>query len=434
MAKKVKSILSFLIPRVIKNQIKISLFRYNSFLIKNRQKKELKRLKCKVKNNEKIKVLFLVIHHSVWKLDEVFQKMMNDDLFQPQILICPYTIYGEEQMHDDMNSAFDFFLNKKYPVEKTLNDDGTWIKLNTMDDIVFFTNPYPLTMTEYYHNPLRNKLSCYVPYYFMATNHAGEAKDIYSTFFLSNVWKVFWPHNYHFNMHKMFSQNKAKNALISGYPSCEPLVLKKNNTQGIWKKQSQVKKKVIIAPHHTIAHSDDYTLSSFLELADFFQELALKYQDKVQWSFKPHPILRPNLNKHPKWGVKKTDEYYGFWKKNDFTQLDEGAYIDLFNQSDAIMHDSSSFICEYAFTGKPALFLMKKEKAKMMVNEFGKMFLSNYQIGKSKTLIESFVNAIIAGEKYIVDSTETKGYIAEYYGNKMPSDLIFNTIKKELIS
>src|SRR5690606_11048242 len=55
-----------------------------------------------IKGKEKIKVVFLAIHKSVWKVDSVFQKMLDDPFFEPLILVCPYTPYGEERMRQDM--------------------------------------------------------------------------------------------------------------------------------------------------------------------------------------------------------------------------------------------------------------------------------------------------------------------------------------------
>jgi hypothetical protein len=119
----------------------------------------------KIKNQDKIKIVFLVMHKSMWKVDPVFKKMLNDPFFELEILICPDTIYGEKQMLEDMEEAYDYFLEKKYPVKKSKRDDDSWIKLDEINpDIVFFTRPHNSTHEEYYENAYLNYLSCYVPY------------------------------------------------------------------------------------------------------------------------------------------------------------------------------------------------------------------------------------------------------------------------------
>ena len=90
-----------------------------------------------------------------------------------------------------------------------------------------------------------------------------------------------------------------------------------------WRVQPTLVKKIIFAPHHTIEESK-YSLSSFLKFGEFIKSLAKAYQGKIQWSFKPHPILKSKLYLHPYWGKQKTDAYYNFWKDESYTQLDEG--------------------------------------------------------------------------------------------------------------
>ena len=75
-----------------------------------------------------------------------------------------------------------------------------------------------------------------------------------------------------------------------------------------------------------------------------------KYKDKIQIAFKPHPNLK-TVNKSSKSG-KPNDDYYDKWNSLDNGQLEEGDYFDLFLQSDAMIHDSVSFLSEYLYTMK----------------------------------------------------------------------------------
>ena len=56
------------------------------------QKKHHQLIKEK-KGKKKLKVVFLAIHKSVWKVDPVFKKMMDDPYFEPLILVCPYCLW-----------------------------------------------------------------------------------------------------------------------------------------------------------------------------------------------------------------------------------------------------------------------------------------------------------------------------------------------------
>ena len=81
----------------------------------------------RIKKKEKITVAFFLIHSSVWKYDKLFQLMLADDKFEPVVVICPCTYYGEEAMIRDLKSAEKFVRSKGYPYIMTLNfETGKW--------------------------------------------------------------------------------------------------------------------------------------------------------------------------------------------------------------------------------------------------------------------------------------------------------------------
>src|ERR1035437_5858492 len=103
------------------------------------------------------------------------------------------------------------------------------------------------------------------------------------------------------------------------------------------KKKSRAKKKIIWAPHHTIeGEGMDLNFSNFLRYYNFMIELAKEYRDKIFITFKPHPALRPKLNKKEIWGIDKTNDYFNFWMKNNICALNDGNYQQLFEDSDAM--------------------------------------------------------------------------------------------------
>jgi hypothetical protein len=435
MIKFIKKILPKPIRQILIN-IKIKTFdRYNKKRLADKMQIKHKRLVANLQGKEKIKVVFLVIHESVWKVDSVFERMQQDSYFEPEILICPYVRYGEERMQEDMTQAYTFFKNKGYPIIKSKKEDGTWIKLEEIKpDMVFFTNPYNLTRPEYYKDAYLNYLSCYVPYYFMATKHTGEEYTQYNNLIFLAAWRVYWPHDYCKVLHEKLSVNYGKNGLTLGFPATEALYLKQSlEISSKWKTQPSSIKKIIYAPHHTIDESK-CALSSFLKFGEIMKEFAKANKGKVQWSFKPHPILRSNLYLHSDWGRKKTDAYYDFWKEQPYTQLDEGDYYDLFLSSDAIIHDCSSFIVEYAFTGKPCLYLVNYNNLKGLLNEFGEGVMQVYKQARSVKEINNFVDSVI-NNMAIVNKNKLvyfDNYVERYYKNKLPSERIIVDIKQSL--
>ncbi|WP_217542771.1 hypothetical protein [Vibrio metschnikovii] len=430
------------IKKLLPKSIKTKLLPIKAKLVDNPKKRKLflymqnkhQELLQEIKGKEKIKVVFLAIHKSVWKVDPVFKKMLDDPYFEPVILICPYVQYGKERMLEDLKAAYEYFDSKGYPVISSYNEqNGTWVQLEDLKpDILFFTNPHNLTRPEYYEEAYKKYLSLYVPYYFMTTDHAGDADGLYNTRFLLAMFKVFWPSEYHKSCQNNYSINKATNGVGVGYSATECFSSEGFKNPNVWKHQLSARKKIIFAPHHTI-EGNEKSLSSFLLLADFMKELAVKYSDSVQWSFKPHPILKSKLYQHNDWGIEKTERYYQFWQENEYTQLDEGEYEDLFYFSDAIIHDSSSFIAEYVFTGKPALYLMAPDKVNTVVNDFGKMFLLHYRISDKQEDIIQFIENVIIGKADAQDNIQLKNYINHYYVERKPSELIIEEIKRPIL-
>lgn len=391
----------------------------------------------KIKYKNKIRVVFLVIHKSVWKVDSVFRRMLQDPYFDPVILVCPDTKHNENGRESikGVEEVFHYFKNLGYPVISSFNKKvKSWVKLEELNiDVVFFTNPHNLTQSEYYSSAYKKYLSCYVPYYFMATNHDGEISQLLNSEMKQLMWRIYWPHQYIYNESKRFSLNKGRNGLVTGYPAVEVFFDDRDLDGGSWKKQEILKKKIIYSPHHSI-ENDNKSLSTFLSMGDLMVDIAKENKCQVQWVFKPHPFLKEKLYSHPEWGKRRADNYFEFWECQSYTQLEEGEYEQLFMESDAIIHDCSSFIVEYAFTKKPALYLFKDDHVKELLNDFGQRFFCIQRLARTKADVKEFVSQIIEG-CWELDEDEYRffeSYLIEYYSNKLPSEKIVENIKSSL--
>lgn len=408
--------------------------KYKKILAKRMQINQLE-LVASLKGKEKVKIVFLAIHESVWKVEPVFKKMLADPYFEPEILVCPYTSFGEKRMLEDMEQTFNYFKDKGYQVTKSLKEDGSWVKLEDMQpDIVFFTNPHFITKKEYYDDAYLNYLSCYVPYFTdIASNYNLE--NVYNQVFHNMVWRIFVESEYANQRAKDSSLNNGVNTFVVCSPSLESLFEKPDYKSTTWKKQSASKLKIIYAPHQSISKNENPNLSTFLEVGEEIKRLAVKYKDNLQWSFKPHTLLKSKLYKHPDWGVEKTNQYYNFWQNSDFTQLDLGDYIQLFHESDAIIHDCGSFVLEYLLMKKPCSYLIfNKDNQLKAINDFGLKALESYHILTTHAGIEIFLKNIINGKAYVKEQHAEflKEYVEPFYSNSSPSQKIINHIKKEL--
>lgn len=388
------------------------------------------------KNKTKIKVLFLVVHRSVWKVDLVFRKMLDEPLFEPCILVCPEIKLEKQQQIDEIYKTVNYFLENGYPVISSYNKEtNSWIELQELDpDVVFFTNPHGVTSDNYYKKAYLNYLTCYVPYYSdVASNY--DVHSAYNGFFHNAVWLYFSSSLYSFERARRLQSNKGCNLILSGMPNLEALLMKPKAESSVWKKAGN-RLRVIYAPHQSILKSDVLHLSTFLEVGDFIRSVSEKFKDKIQWSFKPHPLLRQKLYKHPDWGKERTDSYYDYWENSEHTQLDNGDYIELFKTSDAIIHDCGSFVFDYLLTGKPAAYLVfNAEQQLKAVNSFGKEALGYHHILASHDEIRMFIEDLVGNrlsESVVLDEFyET--HVKPLYEERSPSDFIVETIKSKLL-
>jgi len=369
-------------------------FIYSTFLsfVQWRYKKIVRQIQRK----DKVKVAFFLINNSVWKYEGVYKLMESDPRFEPVVVVIPNIIYGYENMVCNMNVAFKDFQTRGYQVVKTYNEaTKKWldVKKEIQPDIVFFTNPHKLTKSKYYITNYLNCLTCYVPYNF-GNSHLFQM--MHNQIFHNLLWRLFAETNIHRDFSVKYAFNKGRNVVVTGFPGTDIILNKQYVPINIWKQKDEKIKKIIWAPHHTIDNDTAFlSYSSFLRYADFMLKIADEYEGKIQIAFKPHPLLKNKLQEEANWSKERIDNYYNKWKNLENGQLVEGAYIDLFLGSDAMIHDSGSFLIEYIYTGKPVLHTNKDENITDRMNAFGILAFNLHYHAKKEEDIKAFIENVL---------------------------------------
>lgn len=346
----------------------------------------------RIRQKQKIIVAFFISTASKWKYEYLYQLLCADNRFEPIIIVVPMHYWGKEFMVNEMTRTYEFF--KDYNTIKTYNDEtGKLIdvKNKVQPDVVFYSEPYDFVGKQYHiTNFYKTALCCHVQYSFMS--------DIYfDNFYNQPFHNLLWSFYAETNVHKLFSEkyalNEGRNVIVTGYPGVDRLIDQNYTPMNLWHKANQKQKRLIWAPHHTIDELGG--TSNFLDHSRLFIQIAQKYINSIFITFKPHPNLRPRLYNHENWGKEKTDEYYTLWDKMENTQLAENDYVDLFLTSDALIHDSFSFIVEYLYTKKPSCYMYKSlDNSKW--NEVGQKALSvMYKSFNQDDLINFIENVVI---------------------------------------
>lgn len=350
--------------------------------------KRLKNLTTKMRKKNVITVAFQVLDLACWKCDSIFQLMLHHPRFRPIIWIIPEKqIKDKSEQQQNLNQMLTFFSKRQYEIAKfyTLEE----MRLNYSPDIVFLSKPASY-VTPWNARNMEKELICYVPYCFQNTKKQdflfGQENYIWRNFYTTDNIK---------NISSKVMLNGACNVKIVGSPVADNyLFSQKKNNVSVWKNCNNTMKKIIWAPHWSIENVSWFSVSTFLEVAEGMLLLAEKYANQVQWAFKPHPLLRDTLYQNPNWGKTKTDAYYERWSTMPNTQFENGDYVNLFKQSDAMVHDSGSFIMEYLLVNKPCMYLIRKNGFKDYNADTLKA-LACYHKGTSTKDVEDFILNLI---------------------------------------
>jgi len=356
-----------------------------------------KQINKKIIAGSSIRVGFYVVYDSVFSAKPVFEKMLSDNIFDPYLVIIPDVSRGHENMLYQLNKTYRTFLdlfNEKRVLFGYNKQNNDFIDYSDRFDIVSLSNPYD-TMTHKYFQIWYLKDKDLLTFH---TNYGFFSADNYSRYiiqspFMSLAWKVFVETEYGYKEFKRYGVIKGKNVSLTGYS--------KLDEYAVQKKIHSDRKRIIIAPHHTILNETSRMarFSNFMEYADFFLKLPIKYPE-IDFIFRPHPLLVVNLARDDIWGKKKTDMYLNkLLSHKNVMYSNEGSYYDIFLNSDAMIHDCSSFLVEYLVTGHPCCYMFRNtSQINALFSKLGRKCLDFYYKAFNENDIINFIDNTVIKE------------------------------------
>lgn len=374
-----------------------------------------------------ISVVFKIENLGAWKTEELYKLMLEHPRFAPKLFIT------NNAWENDLVNLRAYCERKGYKYLEIDGDKTVWDYC--YPDMVFFQKPYRDTFDGLKRLITNHKtLFCYVQYSF----HSSIEPWSYDWPYLKKCWQVYYENKPLARQYASLLQSKIPNSYASGLPMMDELISSPSQVTDQWKTHPRGKKRIIFAPHWSIIPDAKFNSSTFLETGEAILKLAEKYSDRVQWAFKPHPLLYANLVKI--WGQKRTDDYYNRWTTAEWSQYENGKYLGLFKHSDAMIHDCGSFLMEYLYENKPCMYLIKNERLAETWNDGYKSALRLYYHARSEADIEAFIRDVINGvdskkperEKFIDENlTPPNGVTAAQ--NIIDSILDKNKAKKMLV-
>lgn len=353
------------------------------------RKKQLSALREK----DCISIVFQIGPFAKWKADSLLRLCISEPRFKPIIHLMESAPNDAEENELNAKRVREYAHSLGVPCYSFHSYDK--LPQNCEADVIFIREPYDaLVLSDAINAGLHKRPFCHIPYGFFAIGTPENMNNVSNNIALFN----FYENKASQQLAASLMDNGGSNVRITGHTMADSFLFSREKNAPVWKNCGKPMKKIIWAPHWTINEGISWFASgNFLEIAEQMTALAEKYNNEIQFAFKPHPILYQALCNHPKWGKIKTDAYYRWWANMPNTQLEDGAYTSLFMQSDACIHDCGSFIIEYLFADKPAMFLVRGE-GYHGYSDMAKEALKSYTKGYSSADIESFIVSVLREE------------------------------------
>ena len=199
--------------------------------------------------------------------------------------------------------------------------------------------------------------------------------------------------------------------IYTGHPWSEKLL--SGNEINSTKKNK--KKTILICFHWTISsYGTGRNHTTLLTLGNDILEICMKYRSKVNFIFRPHQILfdlycgvvnkvlfrLDKEEKYEKYKKATIDAREILFKiSNNFPLTYDTNYIQLFRNSDAMIHDCGSYRCEYLYMNKPVAYLSSKENLDSTEwSEMGSSAMKCHELLYNKEQIENFILDVINGK------------------------------------
>lgn len=375
------------IPLSIKRRINYYRIYFSSINLYSIKKSHRQRIKY-IQIQNKVKVLFLAGELAMWRYQTLYDILSKDPRFELMIAISIPAIREKTKTALELEK---YFKSLNMPYINSIEIDTQFFLSQWNPDIIFYCQPYESSLLNAFDcNNNLHRLLAYVPYGLSTVNWDFT----YNGLLHNCAWRIYQASSLHFKTAKSLCANYGKNIVVVGEPHAD--IFLSPTSRNPWKQinDNKIRKKIIWAPHASVNKNSLSSRGAFLWLYKAMLEIAHNFSDKIQIAFKPHPYLYTNLSDI--WGEKRVNEYYNYWKNGFNTQLETEDFIDLFKNSDALIHDCGSFTGEYLFTGNPVMFTTKTfDIIRTNADDFGLECLKGHYIGNTVDDVMGFIYNII---------------------------------------
>ncbi|HVU23664.1 MAG TPA: glycosyltransferase [Opitutus sp.] len=306
----------------------------------------------------RVRVALLVQYPQGWtSIRSVWEAFRDDARFATTIIACPNR--PPNQVEGGSEAIYDFLAERGVAFTR-------WTEFKFaagFADVLFIQLPYDITRPAPLHTAALLKLVprlAYVPY---ALEIGGGAENIN---LLTNLplhhcaWAVFARSARHKASFARHCASGDAHVIVTGHPKMDALRGVATARDAELERFAAGRKIVAWNPHYDgRADGSEWGTgySTFLRWRHFLPEEFARRPD-LALVLRPHPLFFDTLRQRRLLTPKEIDAFLARCAAAGNIHLDRGAsYLPLFAGSAAMMSDASSFVLEYAATGKPLLYL-----------------------------------------------------------------------------
>ena len=321
-------------------------------------------------SNTKIRIGFYIYSSSMWSCDELYNLLSRNPCYDPWIIVVGYSYFMREPERMELyNSTIKYFREKQYNVIGSYDyqeSPSPWTELGI--DILVLLTPYDImTPKTFALSNIPLNIPIYYIHYGLSVTDSSELWNAYNFPGMLISEKYFCDSKKYLETYSKKSITNGMNCIYTGHPKMDTFYNKssEHDIKTIWKISSDVDNsdnvsKIIYAPHYSIWDAG-IQFSTFDQNYQFVYQYAKEHPSTTSWIIKPHPHLKETSVYK---GLFKNDEeyenYMNMWDALPNARvIRNGTYFNEFKTSDGIILDSSSFLIEYQYTGKPMLYLRR---------------------------------------------------------------------------
>jgi len=339
-----------------------------------------------------VRVAFLAQHPQGWtNFKSVWEAMRSDSRFSVTVVSAPY---WHPYPPEGGPEAIYAFLDKQGITHRKW-DSG--ILRPDFADVLFVQNPYDVTRPAALRTGSLMKLVprlAYIPYGLEIGGGQENATNQYNLHLQQRAWMVFARSERQKAMYARHCGSGNSHVAVTGHPKIDPIKNLQNNFDRELAAFAGTRKVFLWNPQFDI-RPDGTGFSTFLIWNEFFLKEFQRRQDSCL-IIRPHPLFFGTLEARKIWDNHKIEYFLRECQNSPNILIDRSpSYLPVFAASSALISDASSFLLEYAATGKPILYLPNPKGPQL--NEDGEFVNKHLSRGDSESSISAFLENVIAG-------------------------------------